>query len=391
MSKNKKNTGVILGLSAGHLCHDIYSSFLAPVLPLLIEKFSLTYAAAGFISVLLRIPSIFSPLIGSLAGRVNLKYMIIISPSVTAVAICLIGNAPNFWTIAVLALVAGLSSACFHVPPPVILRNLAGSRVGAAMSFFQTGGELSRTIGPLVVLGAVSMWTLSGLYRLIPIGVLVSLFLLWVLKDVPSSRREKDAGLGKNSIIRTFTGQKLLFISIAGILLSKCFTASVLGAYLPTYLTVKGSGLWFAGGSLSLLQAFAIIGVCITGPLSDRIACEKMLLLLAVAAPVSMFFCVYSEGWLFILSLCFAGLTAFSSTPVMLSLIQKRNFDFPAIANGMYMTLNFILSSVIVLAAGRLSDMAGIIFTFKCCAVLSCAGIPFAVVLNRNQKTPAGY
>ncbi len=102
----------------------------------------------------------------------------------------------------------------------------------------------------------------------------------------------------------------------------------MLGAYLPTYLTFKGSGLWFAGGSLSLLQAFAIIGVCITGPLSDRIACEKMLLLLAVAAPVAMFFCLYSEGWLFIISLCFAGLTAFSSTPVMLSLIQKEILSF---------------------------------------------------------------
>ena len=391
MSTIKKNTGVILGISVGHLCHDIYSSFLAPILPLLIEKFSLTYAAAGFISVLLRIPSIFSPLIGSLAGRVNLKYMVVVSPTVTAVAICLIGNAPNFWTIAVLALVAGLSAACFHVPPPVILRNLAGSRTGAAMSSFQIGGELSRTIGPIVVLGAVSIWTLNGLYRLIPIGVLVSLFLLWVLKDVPSSRSGNDTRSEKNSIIRTFSRQKFLFISIAGILLSKCFTASVLGAFLPTYLTFKENGLWFAGGALSLLQAFAILGVCITGPLSDRIACEKMLMLLAITAPVSMFFCVYSEGLLFICSLCFAGLAAFSSTPVMLSLIQKRNFEFPAIANGMYMTLNFILSSIIVLGVGRLSDVTSIIFAFKCCAVLSCVGIPFAVVLNRKRIQTAEY
>ena len=150
------NIFVIVTISFGHLCHDIYSSFLSPILPLLIDRFALTYTSAGLISVMLRLPSIFSPLIGALADRINLKYFLILSPSLTAIAICLIGSAPNFYVILLLAITAGITAACFHVPAPVVLKKLAGKRVGAAMSAFQIGGELSRTIGPLLVLWAVS-------------------------------------------------------------------------------------------------------------------------------------------------------------------------------------------------------------------------------------------
>jgi hypothetical protein len=39
-------TGKILALSIGHFIHDVYSSFLAPLLPLLIEKLSMSLTQA---------------------------------------------------------------------------------------------------------------------------------------------------------------------------------------------------------------------------------------------------------------------------------------------------------------------------------------------------------
>ena len=42
--------GKIVALSICHFIHDAYSSFLAPLLPLLIEKLSLTLTQAGFLS-----------------------------------------------------------------------------------------------------------------------------------------------------------------------------------------------------------------------------------------------------------------------------------------------------------------------------------------------------
>lgn len=51
-------------LSICHFIHDIYSSFFAPLLPLLVEKFSMTLAQAGFLSTIMQIPALFNPFIG---------------------------------------------------------------------------------------------------------------------------------------------------------------------------------------------------------------------------------------------------------------------------------------------------------------------------------------
>ena len=64
-------TGKILALSIGHFIHDVYSSFLAPLLPLLIEKLSMSLTQAGFLSTVMQIPALLNPYIG-----LNATYLI---------------------------------------------------------------------------------------------------------------------------------------------------------------------------------------------------------------------------------------------------------------------------------------------------------------------------
>ena len=47
----------ILLLSFSHFVHDVYSSFLAPLLPLLIEKLALSLTQAGFLSAVMQLPA----------------------------------------------------------------------------------------------------------------------------------------------------------------------------------------------------------------------------------------------------------------------------------------------------------------------------------------------
>jgi len=370
-------------ISGSHLVHDMYTSFLAPVLPLLIEKFAFSYAAAGFLSVLMRLPSLVSPFIGSLADRRSLKYIVIVSPALTAIAMCLMGNVSSYFGLAVLAAIAGISSTCFHVPAPTLLKAAAGRRPGMAMSLFQVGGELSRTIGPLVVLCAVSWWTLAGLYRLIPLGVGTSLFLHWAFQDLPAVHTT-GRPVGRGRIAEVFYRERPLFLGLFGILICKSFSASVVAAFLPVYMTAQGASLWLAGSALALLQAAAIAGVFMTGTLSDKIGCKHMLTILTIATPVSMLLFIFSSGWLLVAALVLLGLTAFSSTPVVLSLIQQRCSAFPSTANGVYMMISFTLGSLTVLLAGFLSDAIGIVSAFKICAGCSLLGLPFLLLLNRK-------
>ena len=62
MQKSEKfQIGNVITISTAHLVHDVYSSFLAPLLPLLIEKLSISYTMAGILTIIQRIPSLFNP------------------------------------------------------------------------------------------------------------------------------------------------------------------------------------------------------------------------------------------------------------------------------------------------------------------------------------------
>lgn len=104
-------TGQVVTMAASHGLHDTYAAFLPPLLPELIRRLSLTNAEAGLLSAFQQLPSVFQPVIGYLADRVNLRYLVILAPGITATAMGLLGVAPQSVLIALLLTVAGLSSA----------------------------------------------------------------------------------------------------------------------------------------------------------------------------------------------------------------------------------------------------------------------------------------
>ena len=86
-NKGKKfNLTDVLTVSLAHLLHDIYSSFLAPILPLLIDKLGISVFQAGLLDIIRKIPSLFNPFIGLIADKVSVRYVLIIAPAITSTA-----------------------------------------------------------------------------------------------------------------------------------------------------------------------------------------------------------------------------------------------------------------------------------------------------------------
>jgi len=371
----------ILAVSAGHFVHDIFPSFLAPLLPLLIDKFSLAFFAAGLIPVMLRLPSWLNPVLGAWVDRTGMQRVVILSPVLTAAAISTMGMAPSYWMILLMALVAGISSVLFHVPSPVLIHRLAGRRVGLAMSSFQLGGESARTVGPLLLLGALSLWPMERLFLLIPLGAAASLLLHRGLRGLPQTAGDRGRGIG-GSIADTLRSAPRLFTGVAGVLLGKCLTASMLAVYLPALLVARGNSIYFAGGALSIVEGAAVAGVLATGPISDRFGGRWVLIVLAAATPCAAALLLFAKGWLLVPALILAGLASFSSAPVILSIIQRRGLAYPAAANGVYMTINFALGSITVLLGGGLADRVGIEKALLAFALISVVGVPGALLIR---------
>lgn len=384
-AKKKFQLGNVIIISITHLVHDIYSSFLAPILPLLISKFQLSLSLAGFLSVIGRLPSLLNPLVGILADRISVRYFIIISPSITAVSMSLLGAAPSYVLLAILCFIMGVSATLFHVPAPVMIKHVAGDRVGKGMSFYMLGGELARTIGPMVILGAVSLWELEGSYRLIPFGIMASLVLYLRVRNIKISEdfKKKEA---KTRLNKTLTMYLPFFIILAGITLSRSFMRGALTSFLPTYLNLeKGKDLWISGISLSIIQLAGAAGTFLAGSLSDKIGRKTTLLIICIASPVFMVFFLIVEGILVIPLLVLLGFSLTAATPVLLALVQDLDSDRPAFMNSILMTINFFLAAVGIMVVGLMGDWLGLENTYRVSVVLALAAIPFILKLKSKN------
>ena len=109
-----------------------------------------------------------------MAEKMRMRYLIIISPALTGIAMSLIGVAPGYISCRFLLFVSGISSTLFHIPTPVMIRKISGKTIGRGMSYYMLGGELARTAGPMIIFGIISLWGIEGTYRMMPFGLIAS-------------------------------------------------------------------------------------------------------------------------------------------------------------------------------------------------------------------------
>ena len=373
----------VMVLSFAHLAHDTFSAFLAPLLPLLIDKLGMSLSMTAFLDIIRRIPALFNPFLGLLAEKTGIKYFVILTPAITAISMGLVGLANSFAVLFILLFVAGISAALFHVPSPVIVKEASGNKVGTGMSFFMVGGELARTLGPLLVISAVSLWSLEEIYRLIPLGIIASLVLYVKLKNLDVDRqtqKPKEKGDTRKLLRRYWP----FFGVIAGFLCFQAAMKSALTLYLPVYLTSQGESLWFAGISLAVLQFSGVIGTFCAGNISDKIGRRKTLVISSIGSVAAMALFVFTQN---IIILAILGLFLFASGPVLMASIQDTDSNMPTFMNSMYMFINFGVGSILVFALGFVGDWIGLERTYELCVLFALGTIPMAFLLTRFNQT----
>ncbi len=374
----------VITLSAAHFVHDCYTAFLAPALPLIIDKLGISYGMTGLLAVIQRIPSLFNPFIGIIAERPVMRYMVVVSPALTALFMSLIGIAPGYTFLAVLLFFSGISSTLWHIPSPVIVRTLSGSRPGKGMSYYMMGGELARTAGPLIILGVISLWGLEGTWKMMPLGFIAS-FLLYLnfrkakIKPTTSSKQHQEGSYWK--IFMRFSAA---FLLTGGYTFFQAGMRASMTYYLPTMLTSQGHTLHFADLALTVLQLAGAAGAFFAGTLSDKLGRTPTLLIIALAAPLLTILFLNLEGfWIFPVLLPL-GFFLFAPTSVMLATITELDTDKKAFVNSIYMTLNFFVSVMVYPVVGTFIDHYGFIPTFKVIAVLG-FGAVFVVLFTKKK------
>jgi len=368
-------------ISSAHFAHDIFSSFLAPLLPLIINKLNISLSEVAFLDIIRRTPALFNPLLGLVAEKQDVKYFLIFTPAITAISMSLLGVAPSYFILILLLFVAGISSALFHIPSPTMIKQSSGDDTGKGMSYFMVGGEFARTLGPIVVTSAVSWWGLGGTIWLMPKGIVASIVLYFRLKDFDTSITAKR--FEKGSVKSLLIDQKIFLILLASFILFNATLKSLLTLYLPLFLVQHNMSVLEAGTALSMLQLFGVIGVFFSGKISDKIGRYKTLLISSISTVMLMGVFLYSNS---LIVLALLGLVVFAPAPVLMAMVQDTNTSMPTFMHSIYMGINFGLSSIVVLFIGYLGDTIGLDKTFVVCNILGSGAFVVAFLMMKFRK-----
>ncbi|WDP90501.1 MAG: MFS transporter [Desulfobacter sp.] len=379
----KFNSPRVSLIAFAHFAHDLYTSFLSPLMPLIIEKLSLTLSQAGLLSTVMQIPALANPFIGLFADNRGLaRWLVILAPTLTALPMSFMGLAPSYGTLLVLVFFAGISVALFHVPAPVLVARYSGNFKGRGMAFFMTGGELARTLGPMIAVAAVSLLGLPNFHFVLVLALVTSVMLFLTLEPAGEQTSLKRRG----SLKAAYKEIRHVLDPLTGILAARAFMHGSMGMFLTVYVEQHTGSLWLGGAALALYEALGVAGILSAGTLSDRLGRQRVLFWALVTAPTAILLFVLTSGLFQVLMLLLTGFAVLSTTPVMLALIQENAPENPSAANGLFMMVSFAVRSLAVVLAGALGDAFGLDNMFIISAVAGFGALPFLLKLKKITK-----
>lgn len=373
----------MLTVAAGHTVHDTYVGFVPVLLPSFVERFALSNTRAGSLAAFTQLPSILQPFFGHLADRLVLRWVVTLAPAVTATLMSLVGWAPGYTGLAVLLTIVGLSSAAFHAVGSATAGHLSARHLGKGLSVWMVGGELGSALGPILAAGALTVLSLKGLSWLMVLGWVASFVLYLKLRNAPlhpvvsADRPGLRPSLGK---------MRRVMLLMAGLVMLRAMAVSAPSVFAPIFLKQEGSSSLVAGAGVALFQAAGMAGTLGAGWISDHVGRRVVLLFGALVGPASLLLFTALDGWARFPFLAMAGAATVSMHPVCMALVQETFPESRGLANALYLSMVFVISSGAAIVVGALGDSIGLRPAFVVSAVVTFLSVPLIFVLPRDRR-----
>jgi FSR family fosmidomycin resistance protein-like MFS transporter len=378
----------VASAAGAHFAHDLYTSFLGPLVPAIQDKLGVSLAVASLMVPAQQVPSIAQPFIGYLADRTSRRLFVVISPTVAAISLSSLGLAPNIAVVLLMLLGSGLASAMFHAPAVSLVGEFGGRKVGRAMSIFMAGGELARTIGPLIITGAIAVFTLEGSFVVAAFGITASIILFFTLDTTEADiRSHNEASVDIRPLLRA--RKRPIFAVLAIAILSGIVTTPF-SFFLVELLVEKGHGEWYGSFALSTVFAAGIVGALVAGTLSDQFGRRNVIgLLFLLAAPLSYLYLWAENGsWAVLLLLATAGAVMMAPRTIILAAAAEVLPEARGPMAGMLLALGFVSTSIAAVAFGAFADRVGIENAYWIVPAIWVLGLPAVALLPKVNQVP---
>jgi MFS transporter, FSR family, fosmidomycin resistance protein len=370
----------------GHFLNDCYGSFFAPILPLLIEKLSLSLTmASGLASIASITSAVFQPLYGMASDRIQGRFFIVLGPLLSCVCMSLIGVVPNAALVGVMLLLAGIGSAAFHPQAVAVAGTVSGERKGFGISVFIFGGSVGFAIGPLAIIGAVHLWGLERSYYAVIPGLFSVLLLglyLKVPRGVPHHRR-------RLSLAAAFQGAHKSMALLFSIAVIREFTRLAVVTFLPIFLAMQGQSLAAGGVTLALFSLAGALGGMVGGSLSDAWGRRAVILVSGILCVPLLHGMFLTEGLVSLLFLILAAGTLSGANSVIIAFAQELVPSRAGTASSLVMGLGWGVAGVFLIGFGTLAEFISVPHALGIAATLPLLAAGLALALPEHTPVEA--
>jgi FSR family fosmidomycin resistance protein-like MFS transporter len=383
---------ILVAISVSHLLNDTIQSLLPALYPILRESFSLSYTQIGLITLAFHATaSLLQPVVGLYADHRPMPYSLSTGMAFTCAGVLLLAFAESFPFLLLAAAMIGLGSSIFHPESARVARMAAGSKPGFAQSFFQVGGNIGHSIGPLLAAFVIVVTGQDGIawFVLIP---LVGMIILWRVGGWYSQHVRERAAARKLGGLPLEAGyprrEVVLAVTVLLVLIfSKQLYMSSLTSYYTFYL-IDVFGLPVPTAQIYLFfYLFAIaVGTLIGGSLSDRFG-RKTIIWFSIlgALPFALALPYADLLWTAVLTILI-GMIMSSSLAVIIVFAQDLIPGKIGLVSGLFLGFAFGMSGVGALFIGWLADQTSLEFVYRLCSFIPMIGIITAFLPDVGRR-----
>lgn len=371
-------------MALSHFTNDIYAAFLAPLLPLVVIKFSLSLALAGLLGTVFNTAAAFSqPLFGLAADRIARPVFTIAGPILTTLMMGLLGVAPTYQAMLLVLFIAGIGTASFHPQSFALAGAVSRERRGTGLSVFVAGGELGFALGPIYVAAIVGAMGLPGtLVASIP-GLISCAVVWWFVRSWRVVRQRPEAGW--RSDVRQH-GKAFALIWFIVVVRSVITLAHIL--FLPLLLRQRGQSLLFGGAAILLFGGIGALGGLLGGVLSDRVGRRAVMAgSLIAGAPLLLAFGVMRGPWA-LLPLALGGFAFYLGAPVNIVMAQEMLPRRASLASSLVTGMAWGTAGMSLTLVGAVADRIGLSATLMATVALTLPALAAVAALPRQPAVP---
>jgi MFS transporter, FSR family, fosmidomycin resistance protein len=340
-----------------HTVVDASLNILPVILPLLVDRFHLSYSQVGVAAALSNISSsMMQPAFGWVSDRWSTRWLMWVGIAWTTILMGCVGLVPNYLALLLVIFLTGMGTAAFHPIASMAVAHASGPQRGLGMSFFSAGGNVGFAVGPVMAAWLVARFGLEGTAAVMAPG----LFMAAVVYAWRETFAARSSAPGSAVSARDSPIPWGRLSTLCGVITLRSWGYSGLITFIPLLLHEQGVSLQGAGWLLFVFLSFGALGGLLGGHLSDRLGRHVIIATSLLMFPVLMAMGLALPGPLQWVFLAVAGATLLASFSVTVVFAQELLPRRLGLASGLTLGLAFGAGGVGVGLSGLLADTLGL-------------------------------